>query len=64
MKVLHLQKVLVRKRDPVTHVVFIDLFIDNKVHTHSSNRVKLSSVKFAAKNLDTMSYRTLFNIDY
>jgi len=33
VKVLHLQKVLVRKRDPVTHVVFIDLFVDNKVHT-------------------------------
>jgi len=33
VQVLHLQKVLMRKRDPVTHVVFIDLLTDAKVCT-------------------------------
>jgi len=34
VQVLHVQKVLMRKRDPVTHVVFIDLLTDSQVHGH------------------------------
>ena len=33
-QILHLQKVLIRKRDPVTHVLFADLLAKAKVYAN------------------------------
>ena len=57
-QVLHLQKVLMRKRDPVTHVLFIDLltYAQPQVDTHSQ-QYKIEHVTSSPRVMQRWSVR-------